>query len=329
MGQDRRDSKKVALGLLLGVAGWLLPTASVQAQTVEMLKYGNMDQWIVRTVEESAIIGGQKKTLYHVAPNGTWDNRPYTPQGGSPWGCSNIMARVAGITKTNSSVMRDVHPGHGYCAKLYTKHEQVKVLGLVNIKVLAPGALFLGHLIEPITGTKDPMMKMNWGVPFTKRPKAICFDYKVQLSGQPNREKRTGFSSVKTVSGPDQCDFVLYLQKRWEDSNGNIYAKRVGTVLHRFGQNTKGWVENASFEIHYGDITKEPWYKDYMGLTRGELVRCAKNSKGKMTPVVETGWADANEVPTHLCLQFDSSHGEAYVGSPGNTLWVDNVRLTY
>ena len=28
-------------------------------------------------------------------------------------------------------------------------------------------------------------------------------------------------------------------------------------------------------------------------------------------------------------LQFSSSHGGAYIGSPGNTLWVDNVRLVY
>jgi hypothetical protein len=28
-------------------------------------------------------------------------------------------------------------------------------------------------------------------------------------------------------------------------------------------------------------------------------------------------------------LQFSSSHGGAYVDSPGNTFWVDNVKLVY
>ena len=45
--------------------------------------------------------------------------------------------------------------------------------------------------------------------------------------------------------------------------------------------------------------------------------------------VRETGWADADEKPTHLALQFSSSHGGAYIGTPGNTFWVDNVKLVY
>lgn len=310
----------------------MLTVASVaMAQKMEMLKYGDFNQWLVRQIKESAIIGGNVKTLYHVAPTATWPagDKAYTPQGGTPWGCSNIMAKVSGVTKTNVTVYRDSHPGHGYCAKMMTRHEQVKVLGLINIRVLAPGAIFLGEMLEPITGTSEPMMKMNWGIPFTKSPKAICFDYKVSLTGKPTREKRTGFSPVKTIQGQDECDFVLYLQKRWEDADGNIFAKRVGTIVHRFSKSTNGWVENGEFEIHYGDITKAPFFKDYMGLTSGELVRCARNSKGKMKYVKEVGWASPDEKPTHLCLQFDSSCGEAYVGSPGNTLWVDNVRMVY
>ena len=55
----------------------------------------------------------------------------------------------------------------------------------------------------------------------------------------------------------------------------------------------------------------------------------ARNSKGNNVLVKETGWASANETPTHLLLQFTSSHGGAYIGSPGNTLWIDNVKLVY
>ena len=46
-------------------------------------------------------------------------------------------------------------------------------------------------------------------------------------------------------------------------------------------------------------------------------------------PVKEEGWASADETPTHIILKFDSSHGGAYVGTIGNTLWVDNVKLVY
>lgn len=323
---NRGYCKKLVITLLT-----LVFSCTMQAQDkFEMLKYGDMNQWITRHVKESLVIGGDTKTLYEVAPTAVWDNNnAYTPQGGSIWGCSNIMAKVAGVVKTNVSVYKEERPGHGYCAKLMTHHEQVKVLGLVNIKVLAPGAMFLGQIFEPITGTKDPMRKMNWGIPFKKHPKAICFDYKVKLMGGTTREKRTGFSPVKTINGMDMCDFVLYLQKRWEDADGNIFAKRVGTIVHRFDKSTSGWVNDKQFAIHYGDITKEPFFKEYMGLTTGELVRCARNSKGKIVPVNEIGWAEPDEMPTHLCLQFDSSFGEAYVGSVGNTLWVDNIRMVY
>lgn len=296
---------------------------------IEYIKYGNFDKWLCRNIKESGIIGGNTKTLFEIAPNGTWNNNnPYHGLGGSPWATSNVLAKVSGITKTNTSVYREARAGHGYCAKLYTHLEECKVLGLIHIKVLAAGSIYLGQTQEPITNTKNPMAKLDAGVKFTKRPKSICFDYKIQLAGKPDRIRQTGFSKVTTVKGMDMPDCILYLQKRWEDANGNIYAKRVGTMVQRFNKNT-GWVNNARFPIHYGNITNKSFYKSYMGLTSGDITKYAKNSKGKMVPVKEVGWAENNETPTHIILQFDSSHGGAYVGSVGNTIWIDNVRLVY
>ena len=78
----------------------------------------------------------------------------------------------------------------------------------------------------------------------------------------------------------------------------------------------------------YGDISKSPFYvESMMGLQ--ETDRYTINSKGENVLVQEVGWADEDETPTHLLLQFASSHGGAYIGSPGNSLWVDNVRLVY
>ena len=97
-------------------------------------KYGNMDQWVIRNVKESGIIGGNQKTLYEVGPSMTLSGTtPYTNKGGSPWGTSNVMAHVSGIYKTNCSVYRDTHAGHGHCAKLVTHIEKVKVLGLIRM----------------------------------------------------------------------------------------------------------------------------------------------------------------------------------------------------
>ena len=91
------------------------------------------------------------------------------------------------------------------------------------------------------------------------------------------------------------------------------------------------WMEQISGKYidHYGDITKESFYQDWMGLQTGTKAFCAKNSKGKIVPVQEEGWAKPDEVPTHIILKFDSSHGSDYTGTVGNTLWLDNIKLEY
>lgn len=305
----------------------MLPVVPAWAQG-ELFKYGNFDSWIVRNIKESGIIGGDTKQLYEIGPNAVWNNnKPYHNQGGSPWATSNVMAKVCGITKTNTSVYREKR-GSGYCARLETHIEKVKVLGVVNIEVLAAGSVFLGSVPEPITNTSNPMSKLAVGIPCTRRPEAICFDYKVKLSGESDRIRETGFSKVTKVAGMDMPDVICLLQKRWEDEKGNVYAKRVGTMIHRFNKNTD-WVNNAKFEIKYGNISLLSGFQRYMGLIGGDDTKYCQNSKGKMVPIKEVGWADADEAPTHMVLQFDSSYGGAYVGSVGTTLWIDNVRVVY
>ena len=39
------------------------------------------------------------------------------------------------------------------------------------------------------------------GIPFTDRPSAIQFDYKVKMSDRENRIRATGFSKITDVSG--------------------------------------------------------------------------------------------------------------------------------
>ena len=290
-------------------------------------KYGNFDTWVVRHVHESSVIGGNTKTLYEIGPHHEiTGEKPYVNLGGSPWGTSNVMAKVMGVVKTNNSVYRDVH-GSGHCAKMETHIETCKVLGLMNIKVLAAGSIFLGDMKEPITGTKEGVKALNWGIPFKFRPKAVRFDYRVHVPGSKNRIKQTGFSKASTVAGPDYCIAVLYLQKRHEDARGNITAKRVGTMVVKYGKSTNGWVNGATYEIHYGNITGKSFYNAAtMGLRSTDY---ARNSKGKSVIVHETGWASPSESPTHIILQFSSSHGGAFVGTVGNTFWVDNVGLVY
>ena len=204
-------------------------------------KYGDFNSWVTRHVKESGIIGGDTKTLYEVGPTQSISgNEPYTNKGGSPWGTSNVMAKVSGITKTNVSVFREKRDA-GYCAKLVTHIEKVKVLGLININVLAAGSLYLGDMKEPITGTKEGPQALNWGIPFTGRPKALRYDYKVAVASSPDRIRLTGFSGKSTIKGKDLAVTVLLLQKRHEDAKGNITAKRVGTLVITYDKSTQEW----------------------------------------------------------------------------------------
>ena len=299
----------------------------VTSENVVPFAYGDMDNWIVREIHESGIIGGNTKWLYELGPSDTIvGNTAFRNMGGSPWATSNVMAKVAGVVKTNTSVFPEKR-GDGMCARMETRYESVKVFGLVDIEVIAAGSVFLGTVHEPIKGTKNPQAMLQSGVPSSKKPKALRFDYKVKAAPEKNRVRSTGFSRKSTVAGQDSLAVILLLQKRWEDEEGNVYSKRVGTMVQRYTESTPDWVNDATYPILYGNITSKPEYKPYMRIQVEE--RYTLNSKGKSVPIQEVGWAEPGEAPTHMVLQFTSSHGGAYIGSPGNTFWIDNVELIY
>ena len=299
----------------------------VTSENVVPFAYGDMDNWIVREIHESGIIGGNTKWLYELGPSDTIvGNTAFRNMGGSPWATSNVMAKVAGVVKTNTSVFPEKR-GDGMCARMETRYESVKVFGLVDIEVIAAGSVFLGTVHEPIKGTKNPQAMLQSGVPFSKKPKALRFDYKVKAAPEKNRVRSTGFSRKSTVAGQDSLAVILLLQKRWEDEEGNVYSKRVGTMVQRYTESTPDWVNDATYPILYGNITSKPEYKPYMRIQVEE--RYTLNSKGKSVPIQEVGWAEPGEAPTHMVLQFTSSHGGAYIGSPGNTFSSSKPSLRY
>lgn len=302
------------------------------AAQVKPIPFGNMEHWMVRQVDESGIIGGKTKFLYEVASGDTLrNNTPYVPNlKVSPWATSSVLAVVKGVTKSSCTVFPEYH-GKGRAARLETRIERVKVLGLINISVLATGTIFLGEIMEPVRDTKNPQAKLMMGIPFTERPKSIIYDYKFEQGAENGkRMKMTGFSRVQDIPGVNCAEMCLLLQKRWEGADGKVYAKRVGTAWVRYDKDTKSWVNANEVPIMYGNITKSPDFQPYMGLIEaGEDAPHCKNSKGEAVPIHETGWAAPGEKPTHIILRFSSGHGGAYVGSPGAMLHIDNVKLKY
>jgi len=308
----------------------MLLCVSMSAETVEKIPFGDMEQWVTRNIEESRVIGGKTKQVYAIAPTKTINgDEAYRNMGGSPWGTSNVMAKVMGVTKCSNAVYPDNRSGGGRCCKMSTILEECKVLGLINMEVLVAGSIFLGEMDEPIKNSKNPYSKMEMGMAFTKRPKALQFDYRLIVPEEDARIYSSGFGSKKRYAGRDNAEVYIILQQRWEDKDGKLYAKRVGTGRERYSQATSGWVNGHRIEVMYGDIRNRAEYRDYMGLLSGDRAYYARNSKGKLVAVEEVGWAASDATPTHVLVMASSGCGTAYIGTVGMTLWVDNMSFVY
>lgn len=321
-----RMTKHLSKIVLLAVLALVPSITHAQNTTEELLPFGDMDQWLVRVVNESFIIGGKTKYLYEIAPGDTLKNNTPYVNTVSPWATSTVMAKVSGVVKGSVTVFPEKRDS-GYCARMETRMENVKVLGLINISVLATGTIFLGKVIEPVQDTKNPQSKLSSGIPFTKRPTALAFDYKVTPGGL--QIKATGFSKIVKLKEQNRAEACLLLQKRWEDAEGNIYAKRIGTAYEQYGQDVTEWQNDHRIPVHYGNITQEPYYKPFMDLVTGENTQYCQNSKGVMVPIQEVGWGEADEEITHIILRLSSGNGGAYIGAPDSKFWIDNVKLIY
>lgn len=301
--------------------------AIAQHDKVELIPLGHMDQWFKREVKESFVIGGNTQYLYEIT--GSKDalavNTPYQNKNSS-WATSSVLATVSGITKGSVTVFPEAR-GNGQAARLETRIERVKVLGVININVLASGTIFLGEMIEPITSTKNPQSKLITGIPFTKKPKALQFDYKVITGGAS--KYINGMGSGSDAKRTDKAEIQIILQKRWEDKDGNVYAKRIGTGWKLMDKTVNNWQNKYRIPVNYGNISTYNYYTSDMRLRNKAEAYYTKNSKGKMVPIEEESWGTKDEQVTHLIVQFSSSNGGAYTGNTDSRLWVDNVGLVY
>lgn len=311
----------------ISVLAFLVAVLPLSAQRVELLPFGDFEHWTVRYIKESAVVGGEVKTLYMLGPDGVIDGNKVYDYSKTPWASSNAYAKVSGVTKTSLSVEPDEGPS-GRCAKLSTVFASCRVAGLVDIQVLATGSLYWGRMFEPITGVKNPYANMDWGIPFTGHPTALLLDYKAFLPATGKLVRGTTFRKVE-FPGQDPCQVLLLLQRRWEDADGSIHAERVGTAVLRIGSSTSGWVIDKRIPVLYGDARNQPGYRPYMDLVKGAKTLYAVNSRGKRVPVIEEGWADADATCTHAVLHIASGCQGGYTGALGNTLWVDNLRMEY
>ena len=292
---------------------------------IEPLPYGNMDQWLVRYIKESKIMGGKTKTLYALAATDTLEeNCAYLPTAGNPWGSSATYAKVMGIeTGMAESIVPETR-GYGYCCRL---RNVLTAINLFDMYAMVSGTLYTGQALEPlnITAKSKPYTAIDFGVPFTNHPVAIMLDYKALIS-EADSLITTERNKPEVVEGHDCAVIYVYLQYRWEDEEtGKIYARRVGTAYERICESIPEWVNNHEIPIRWGNITNQPNYRDYEGLN--QMAMMTRNSKGRMVKIEEVGWS--LDEPTHIIMYISASNAGVFRACEGNTLWVDNLRFVY
>ena len=277
----------------------LFLTCSLSAQErVEVLS--DFESWTERSIKESALIGGKTKTLFKLG--GTWD-------------CSNAHAKAMGVDKVSVSVTPEKR-GNGTCCRMESTLETVSAIG-INFKALATGSIYTGKMID-VVGMKqssDPNSAIDMGIPFNGRPSALILDYKALIQNQ-TAVYAPAKTQVKAVEGKDAVQITLILQHRWEE-NGHVYAYRVGTVQKKITQSTD-WQNDFRLPVQYG--------KSSLALTNNR--HQTHNSKGEMVCIEEVDYRGDLE-PTHIIVQISAGSMAPFTGCPGNTMWVDNIRLAY
>ena len=301
--------------------------------TREAIPFGDFEQWTIRRIKESAIVGKDSVTVYEIDRNQTiYGNIPYSNTD-SPWATSNAFAKVMGVVKTNVNVRPAPHITRAEnsstgnsgekCAEMRTEIMSFKVLGMAKVEVLTAGAIYLGKLKEPINSMDNAIKSVNIGIPFTKRPKYLVFDYKATIrnSGTVSRSTMTKRTDMP---GRDKAIVTVQLQKRTE-KDGKIYAERVATGELLIGGSCD-WRHGAKLKLTYGKPENEEALSQF---SRLNSFFYAENSSGESVPIQETGWADPDTAPTHLIIYFASGYLGPFTGEIGNSLSIDNVMLEY
>ena len=301
--------------------------------TREAIPFGDFEQWTIRRIKESAIVGKDSVTVYEIDRNQTiYGNIPYSNTD-SPWATSNAFAKVMGVVKTNVNVRPAPHITRAEnsstgnrgerCAEMRTEIMSFKILGMAKVEVLTAGAIYLGKLKEPINSMDNAIKSVNIGIPFTKRPKYLVFDYKATIrnSGTVSRSTMTKRTDMP---GRDMAIATVQLQKRTE-KDGKIYAERVATGELLIGGSCD-WIHGAKLKLTYGKPENEEALSQF---SRLNSFFYAENSSGESVPIQETGWADPDTAPTHLIIYFASGYLGPFTGEIGNSLSIDNVMLEY
>lgn len=313
--------------IAIGLSVMALLSADLVAAVVEPIGFGDMNDWSERKITESVILGGHQQRIYYIGPHKSGGTDSGSGSLRSPWATNNVSAHIMGASKASNAVFPVKRMADDSCAKLCSRIERAKLLGLFNLDVMLAGSIFLGDIDEPVSDIRAINRHMDMGIPFARRPNALVLDFMADVPLDDYRQQATGFGARKTFEGQDSAVVMVMLQRRWEDASGAIHAVRIGTGGEKISH-TCHWQNDYRVGIKYGDCSKTEGM-DWLGLRTGDEAFYARNSQGQMVPVNEEGWGGQHDVPTHLIVLISAAGGDRCVATEGLTLYVDNIGLEY
>ena len=154
-----------------GVAAILL-CLGASAQKVELVPFGDFENWTVRYIKESAILGGETRVNYVVAPKDTIRENAAYDYSKTIWASSNAYAVVMGVTKVSCSVTPDKGPS-GLCAKLENNMASVKAAGLYDADCPASG--YLEIIFGSAGASLQDVIRPGGEAPLPRRPVLQAF----------------------------------------------------------------------------------------------------------------------------------------------------------
>ncbi|MBB6461000.1 PCMD domain-containing protein [Flammeovirga kamogawensis] len=213
----------------------------------------------------------------------------------------------SGGTYGNPTGWETSNPGTSFLSEVNAHEETSDVVSgsaakletiAIGITGIASSTIYTGDFELDIS---DPAKSAQLGVPFDKRPTSLSFSYK--YTPGDNYQQFSGVTGTD-IAGIDSCLVYMYLQKRDCES-----IQRIGTAALQSSETISDWTQKT-LDVTYGEISNA-------------------GAGFKLRPE-ETGWANADETPTHVIIVFaSSSAGDYFRGALGSLLFVDQISISY
>ena len=224
---------------------------------------------------------------WHQGSPGGYTWYPMPPDVEQVWGCANSgVNMMSAVNSTRPDYVFTAQPG-GAAVRL----ESVKVFGM-----FAAGNIFTGEFIKA-TITGGVGAELDWGTPFTSRPKSL----KGYYSYSPKTVDNASGQYADQIGKKDNCQIMVFLTD-WDE------PFRVITASGQFVD-----TENDPHIIALGKIESD---EDTGGKYR------------EFECVLE--YRDLTRKPKYLvAVACSSRYGDYFTGGQGSVMYVDNWEFVY